>query len=94
MKQQPWLDNGRLMLGGLRLIASKYVGDQYEDWSQVRSHGRAARRRKLGHPQRIVIRYKPNGKYLHDVVNHCIIAHPDDIHRLELAVAVDPASTD
>jgi hypothetical protein len=65
-------------IGALRIIDAESVGDPYEDWSQVRSPGRAARRRRLGHPQRIVIRYRANGKAIHDTVRGVICLHPHD----------------
>lgn len=64
--------------GGLRIIDSEIVGEPYEDWSQVRSPGRAARRRKRGFKQRIVTRYRATGKVLHDIVNNVIYMHPHD----------------
>lgn len=70
-------------IGGLRIIDSEVIGDPYEDWSGVRSHGRAARRRKLGHPQRIVTRYRANGKVLHDRVRDVIYMHPHDRLKFE-----------
>lgn len=45
---------------GVRIIESDLLVDgPFEDWSQVRSHGRAARRRRK-HPQRIRIYYTPS----------------------------------
>lgn len=70
-------------INGLRLIDNELVGDPYEDWSRVRSPGRARRRRKQGHPQRIVTRYRANGKALHDVNMNCIYVHPHDRIKIE-----------
>ena len=70
-------------IGSLRLIACDYIGDPYEDWSQVRSRSRAERCRRRGHPQRVVTRYRANGNCIHDVPNNCIYAHPVDIVRIE-----------
>lgn len=70
-------------LGAIRLFDSEILGDPWQDWSGVRSKGRAARRLKRGFPQRIVTRYKPNGKLLHDKINNIIYAHPVDRMRLE-----------
>lgn len=72
-----------MMLSGLRIVDSAIVGDPWEDWSGVRSHGRAARRRKMGHPQRIVTRYRANGKAVHDKAAGVIYIHPDDRRKLE-----------
>ncbi len=72
--------------GALRVIPCDYIGDPFEDWSCVRSPSRAERRRRLGHPQRVVTRYRANGNYIHDRPNNCVYAHPDDIVRLERAL--------
>lgn len=58
-----------------RIIQSEYLVDRVEDWSRVRSHGRATRRRKQGKQQNIVIietpkpdAYQIDGKiYVHPV---------------------------
>ena len=70
-------------LAGIRLIDSEAVGEPYEDWSQVRSPGRAARRRKRGFTQRIVTRYRGTGKFFHDRLNDVIYIHPDDRVKIE-----------
>jgi hypothetical protein len=77
------LGNPLSPFGGLRIVDTEAVGDPYEDWSGVRSHARAARRRKLGHPQRIVTRYRANGKVLQDQVRGVIYIHPHDRMKLE-----------
>lgn len=73
------------MFAGIRIFDTEIVGDPYEDWSGVRSRGRADRRLKLGHPQRIVTRYRANGKCIHDKANNVIYMHPIDRIRLEAA---------
>jgi hypothetical protein len=50
------------------------VDGPFEDWSQVRSHGRAARRRKRGFPQRIRIYYTPSKQAM--VMGDTIVCHP------------------
>lgn len=74
------------MYQGIRILFSEVVGEQYEDWSGVRSKGRALRRRKAGHKQRVVIRYRANGTYVHDAVNNTIIMHPGDRINFEQAL--------
>lgn len=69
--------------GGIRIVTAEAVGDAYEDWSGVRSRGRAERRRKRGFPQRIVTRYRANGKVLHDTAQNVIYMHPHDYLKLE-----------
>lgn len=70
-------------LCGIRLIDSEMIGDPYEDWSQVRSPSRAARRRRQGHPQRIVTRYRANGNVFHDKARNVIYVHPHDRLKIE-----------
>ncbi len=58
-----------------------YVG---EDWSRVRSPGRARRRRKK-HPQNIVALYEPDGRYLIDERRGAIYCHPAMARKLYIA---------
>jgi len=74
-------------LSGIRVITNSAVGDPYEDWSGVRSPSRARRRRAKGHPQRIVVRYRANGKFYHDRLHNTIICHPGDYVRIQRALA-------
>lgn len=68
----------------LRFIESRHlVIGPFEDWSKVRSRGRAARRRRK-HPQRIRVFYKPDPQLLYQ--GDTVIGHPDTIHRLKLAL--------
>jgi hypothetical protein len=72
-------------LGGIKIIESDLlVIGPFEDWSQVRSHGRAARRRKQGHHQRIRLYYKPdpNAKRMGDT----LIMHPATAQDLRRAL--------
>lgn len=75
--------SGLGFMAGIRIIDTEMVGDAYEDWSRVRSPGRAARRRRYGHPQRIVTRYRANGKCIHDKIHNVIYMHPHDRMRFE-----------
>lgn len=81
------LYGGPGMINGLRIIDNEMIGDPYEDWSGVRSRSRAERRRRQGHPQRVVTRYSPNGTCLHDVNMNCVFMHPIDRMRLEREIA-------
>lgn len=68
-------------LGGLRIIENDLLTiGPFEDWSQVRSPGRARRRRKLGHPQRITYFHKPDPEL--KVMGDTIIGHPVTIAAL------------
>jgi len=68
---------------GLKIVTSAVIGDPYEDWSGVRSKGRARRRLKQGHSQRIVVRYRANGTVFHDRLSNTLMMHPDDRIRLD-----------
>lgn len=61
------------MMGGMRIIEDSSMVDPYEDWSGVRSPGRA-RRRRHKHKQRIVIRYKPKPLAYH--LGDTLVMHP------------------
>ena len=74
-------------LNGMRVITSDVVGDPYEDWSAVRSPSRARRRRKQGHSQRIVNRYRANGTVYHDRIHNALICHPHDYARIAREIA-------
>lgn len=72
--------------GGIRVVETPLlVIGPFEDWSQVRSPGRAARRRKRGHKQRIRFYHKPDPQVLHDRANGVIYAHPVTAQRLRAA---------
>lgn len=76
-------------LTGFRIIESDLlVIGPFEDWSQVRSHGRAARRRKQGHRQRIRLYYKPdpNARQMGDT----LIMHPATAAALRTHLEKEP----
>ena len=65
------------MLGGFRIIESALLTEPFEDWSQVRSHGRARRRLKQGHPQRVRYIQVPSKNAYRigsDIVMHPVMA--------------------
>lgn len=80
-------------LHGLRVISDIRLTLPFEDWSLVRSKGRARRRRRLGHPQRIRYLQVPDPKlyYLADqIAGHAepiIVGHPETIRLLEQRLA-------
>lgn len=93
MTQTPSAQVGEIVaeepFGGLRVITSNLLMiGPFEDWSQVRSHGRAARRRKLGHPQRIRIYYKPNPNAM-KLPDGSLVMHPATYQRLRAHLAKD-----
>lgn len=62
---------------GLPIIESdQMVVGPFEDWSKVRSHGRAARRRKRGFRQNIRLFYKPRPDFL-QLPNGTLVGHPE-----------------
>lgn len=73
-------------LGGLRLIESAQMVDgPFEDWSDVRAPSRAARRRKMGHKQRIRFFYKPKPSFL-KLPDGTLVGHPETVSRLRAAI--------
>lgn len=71
--------------GSIRLISNALLVDgPFEDWSEVRSHGRARRRRRK-HPQRIRVFYRPSPKLLR-LPDGSIVAHPETLDRLRKAI--------
>lgn len=55
-----------------------------EDWSQVRSPSRAARRRRMGHPQRIRFVQKPSNEVYQ--MGGKLIMHPDVMARVKAQI--------
>jgi len=72
-------------LGGLDVVTSEFLVDDVEDWSKVRSPGRAERRRRQGHRQNIVIRQVPS----RDVYQFegTLFMHPQMLSELRRQVA-------
>lgn len=78
---------------GVRIIQSDYlVIGPFEDWSRVRSPGRARRRLRMGHRQNIALFYKPSPKMVW-LPNGDLIGHPATIAELNRRVAVRSPST-
>jgi hypothetical protein len=75
------------LFSGVRIIPnSQLVVGPFEDWSEVRSPGRAARRRRRGFPQRIRIYYRPDPKMV-QLPDGTLVGHPVTIRALEQAIA-------
>lgn len=66
-------------------VEDPYLEDVVEDWSGVRSHGRARRRRRLGHPQRIKIQRvpKPEVYACGSLRGTTFVGHPETIRKLK-----------
>lgn len=71
------------IINGIRIITSTHlmVGP-FEDWSDVRSHGRARRRLKKGHKQRIRYYFKPDPK-MYRLPDGAMVGHPETVRALE-----------
>ncbi|MBP2494681.1 hypothetical protein ABID82_007198 [Methylobacterium sp. PvP062] len=74
---------------GIRLVPDPHMVDVTEDWSEVRSPSRAARRRREGHPQRIRYRELPKPEFYHLPAQNMIVAHPAVIDRLHARLVAD-----
>lgn len=57
----------------------------FEDWSQVRSHGRAARRLRQGHRQNIRYYHLPDPKLIQ--IGNTITGHPETVAKLKAKLA-------
>jgi hypothetical protein len=62
---------------GIRIIEDANLVDPHEDWSGVRSPGRARRRQRYGYRQNIVIRHKPKDQAYSIDNGRTLIMHPD-----------------
>jgi hypothetical protein len=77
--------------GGVRVIESPLLTEgPFEDWSDVRSIGRATRRRKLGHKQRIRFFYKPSPTFYR--YGDTIVGHPELVAALRARAAQEASS--
>lgn len=73
--------------GGLKIIESSHLTiGPFEDWSGVRSHGRAARRRKRGFKQNIRYFYKPDPN-MRQLANGTLVGHPETVALLRRELA-------
>lgn len=67
-------------LDGLRIVEDPHMVETVEDWSDVRSPSRAARRRRQGHRQRIRYVTRPKQQVISGM--GCLIMHPEVAARL------------
>jgi hypothetical protein len=68
----------------MRIIEDANMLDSYEDWSAVRSPGRA-RRRRWKHKQRIVTRYKPKTEAFQ--MGNTLVMHPELARQMRQQIA-------
>ena len=81
-------------IGGLRVHeVDSMVVYAGEDWSKVRSRGRA-RRRRIKHRQNITALYEPDGKYLVDQIRGVIYCHPAMARKLIAAAIKSKGSSE
>ena len=74
------------VFGALRIVGSDQLADTKEDWSKVRSPGRAARRRKRGHKQRITTKITPRDEAIIDRSSGTVFVHPSKLASLKEAL--------
>jgi hypothetical protein len=70
---------------GMQSIERLDMVDTVEDWSAVRSPGRARRRRKLGYPQNIVMRQVPQNHVV--MYGNTMYVHPTVAAELRRQIA-------
>ena len=80
--------------GGSRFIETLDMVDYVEDWSDVRSPSRAARRRRRGHPQRIVTRAVPKKEALTMDDGRTFFIHPAAAQALRAALPLGKGKID
>jgi hypothetical protein len=68
------------MIAGTRIIEDSNLVVWVEDWSRVRSPGRALRRKRQGHRQNIVMRRQPDPKII--TFGSSLIMHPEIARQL------------
>ncbi len=80
-------------IGGFRIHeVDSMVVYAGEDWSKVRSPGRARRRRKK-HRQNITALYEPDGRYFVDESRRVIYCHPAMARKL-IAASLEKGQAD
>jgi len=75
------------VLAGVRIIEDWSMVDWHEDWSGARSIGRARRRRRMGHRQRIRRYSTPKKEALHMKRENAIVMHPEMARALKQQVS-------
>ena len=74
---------------GIDLIESDLLVDgPFEDWSEVRSPGRARRRRRRGYRQRIRLYYRPS-ENLVQLPDGSLVGHPQTLARLRAMIGAE-----
>lgn len=72
------------LYAGLQIIEDINMVDYHEDWSDVRSHGRARRRRMRGFKQRIRITATPKKEAIQ--FGSKVIMHPEMARQLRAKI--------
>lgn len=74
-------------IGGLRIVDSEFLTiGPFEDWTGVRSHGRAARRLKRGFRQNIRYFRKPDPN-MRQLSDGTLVGHPETVALLRRELA-------
>lgn len=74
---------------GARIVEDRSLVNMVEDWSLVRSPGRARRRRRLGHPQNIIIRAVPKTEVFSIDGGRTLVMHPEVATALRAATRAE-----
>lgn len=73
-------------LAGVRIVSSNHLTiGPFEDWTDVRSHGRAKRRLRQGHKQRIRYFFKPDPS-MYQMPDGSMVGHPETVRALNAAL--------
>jgi hypothetical protein len=84
MRWQPY--NFGFDIRGMELVSSVHMTRTEEDWSKVRSPGRAARRLRQGHRQNIRVLEVPRMDFI-SLDGKKLIGHPEAIKALNAQIA-------
>lgn len=72
---------------GVRIVETIHMTDTVEDWSDVRSPSRAARRRRQGHKQRIKFRTVPKPYGIES--NGVLFVHPETARQIREMIKLE-----
>lgn len=88
--KNPLFEYGHQFSVGVRIVETIHMVDTVEDWSDVRSPSRAARRRRQGHKQRIKFMTVPKPYGIES--NGVLFVHPDTARQIRETIKLEARS--
>ena len=86
----PLFNNQPNPFGSVKIIQDMNMVDIEEDWTEVRSHSRAKRRRAKGYPQRIKIIHTPKKEAIETPFG--LVMHPEMANALRKKLEIESVS--